>query len=441
MAKSKVGPNPLFDMDAFKQWQKERKATPEAFKRHYKRANFVERKLQHTDSAGWTALPKRPEMRKLTDPLTGNLYDMPVNDYEDFLSFIRTDSELSEEYSKTGKLRDTATPADYIDYVFNKSKRKKLVQEGCGHITLLEYDPFYQLLRVTFANNGNVVVYFRVPGSVANVLIALAQSGAKGTGRDGKPRHLLGINFWDLVRIRGTIHGSRYAFEYTEGGPTGQPSGRKQGGYYQVTSQPTVRDLGKLVSDARVKARADGATVRTDKGLRAMVQDLKDARAALAEGDMNAVYDILRKYDLEERMDTTRAVYTPTGQLSPVDLKEKTEEIAYQMKSAKLGRKALLAGEESDYHSDLTDALDAYLSSGARQAESVMRDYVEPTVLRMDARAALLTSAHKRAYNNLGKPRIDDETMNEDIGVDIRDRSVAALLRQEQYLIKMGLWP
>ena len=68
-----IGPNPLYDLEAFKQWQRERKATPEAFNQFYKRANIAERKLQYKDGAGWYALPSRPEMRKLTDPLTGQL--------------------------------------------------------------------------------------------------------------------------------------------------------------------------------------------------------------------------------------------------------------------------------------------------------------------------------------------------------------------------------
>lgn len=440
MASSEVGPNPLFDMAAFKQWQRERRATPEAVRQHYKRANFVERKLQHSDSAGWTSLPRKPEMRKLTDPLTGNFYDMPVNDYSDFLSFIRTDSELSEEYKKSGRLKDTATPADYIDYVFNKSKRGKLVQEGCGHIALLEYDPYYQLLRVTFASNGNVVVYFRVPNTVANVLISLAQSGAKSTGRDSKPRHLLGIYFWDLVRIRGTIHGSRYAFEYSKGGPTGEPSGRKQGGYYQVTNQPNVRDLSKVVSDMRVKLEAQGLTRRDSQELRNMEDDLKLARKALADGDMDTVQDILRRHNLDQRMDTTHATYVQSGQMSPDILADKADIVAEHMSDAKRGAAAIMAGRDTYHHSPLTESIDNYLNSSGKGV-SVAIQAMETTAKEMDARARLLMSNHRRAYNNLGKPRMDDEVMDSTAGTAINGKSVAALLRQEQYLIRMGLWP
>ena len=435
---AQVGPNPLFDVEAFKQWQRERKATPEAFQQFYKRSNFVDRKLRHKDGAGWTMLPSKPEMRKLTDPLTGQLYDMPINDYEDFLSFIRTDSELSELFTKTGKLKDAATPADYISYVFEKSKRKIIVQEGCGHIHLLEYSDFYQLLRVTFVSNGAVVVYFRVPGSVANVLIALAQSKASGTGRDKKPRHALGIYFWDLVRIRGSVHGSRYAFEYTSGtAPSGRQGGRKQGGYYEVSTEPTVHHFRKIVSDRREKLTAGGKTARDDVEMQNMLVDLKEVNKALADGDMSKVANILNKYDIDQRIDTTRAVYVPTGQLVDED---KIADVKRNLKLAARGSAALIAGEESDYHSELTGAIDAYLSSSGKTVKEYEK-YMTDTVAQMDARASLLSTSHRRAYNNLGKPHMDDEEIDANIGADIDGRSAAALMRQEQYLIKMGLWP
>ena len=63
------------------------------------------------------------------------------------------------------------------------------------------------------------------------------------------------------------------------------------------------------------------------------------------------------------------------------------------------------------------------------------------TVSQMDARASLLSTSHRRTYNNLARPRMDDEDIDANVGVDIDGRSVAALMRQEQYLIKMGLWP
>lgn len=442
MAKASVGPNPLHDMAAFKKWQRARKATPEAFHAYYKRSNFVERKLQHTDGAGWTHLPKRPEMRKLTDPLTGNLYDMPVNDYSDFLSFIRTDSELSEEYKKSGRLKDTATPADYIDYVFNKTKRGKLVQEGCGHISLLEYDPYYQLLRVTFTNNGTVVVFFRVPNTVANTLIALAQSKATGIGRDGSRRHQLGIYFWDLIRIRGTKYGARYAFEYSEGGPTGEPGGRKQGGYYEVDTGPSPRDLSRVVSDLRAKDKA-GIIGGTDL-LRQMYDAQKRVRKALKDGNFEEAQSILENLKLEQYTDAsrfTRATYVPSGQMDSIDLEDKRDIVAENLADFETGRQLLLGKDVDDYgRSNITDILNIYLDASGGDAEKALQQ-AKGVIADFDARAKRLNTSHRRTFNNLGRPRMDDETQDNMIGIDVGGRSISALLRQEQYLIRLGLWP
>lgn len=98
-------------------------------------------------------------------------------------------------------------------------------EDGCGHIAKLEYAQYEdgkglgQVLRVTFSSNGAVCIFFRVPSAVAGTLLALARSKAKRIGADGKTeRHVLGIEFWDLVRIRGQRHGARYPFEYESRG-------------------------------------------------------------------------------------------------------------------------------------------------------------------------------------------------------------------------------
>lgn len=91
--------------------------------------------------------------------------------------------------------------------------------EGCGHIAKIEYAQMQQVLRVTFANNGAICIFFRVPSAVAGELIALAKSKAtRISAVDGKQRHVLGMTFWDIIRIRGQKHGSRYPFEYEKHG-------------------------------------------------------------------------------------------------------------------------------------------------------------------------------------------------------------------------------
>lgn len=88
-----------------------------------------------------------------------------------------------------------------------------------GHIAKVEWSQGAKgskmgpMLRVTF-RDGTICIFGNVPSSVAGVLLSLARSGAtRGTG---KHNHLLGIQFWDLVRIRGQRHGARYPFEYVK---------------------------------------------------------------------------------------------------------------------------------------------------------------------------------------------------------------------------------
>lgn len=201
------GPSPFGDWEAYKKF---RRAT-----KKYTKENWT--------SKGW----KHPKMRDVTST-QGNVYQMPEDDYQEFMTFFRSieDENVSDSYKASGKLRDTKTPADYVDYAFGKNTRvAPVVQEGCGHIKLLEYSSRYQILRVTFTNNGSVCAFFRVPANLAATLMTLAQT--KSTRSDG--RHLLGVYFWDLVRIRGTVHGTRYKFIYTKDNNTGGLPGRPYG--------------------------------------------------------------------------------------------------------------------------------------------------------------------------------------------------------------------
>lgn len=110
-------------------------------------------------------------------------------------------------------------------------KHKTYTVEGCGHIAELEYSAYYQLLKVKFVNGDGIVIYYRVPSAVFGELYHLAlQKTQQISTVDGTQRHTLGIRFWDLIRIRGTLHGSRYRFEYRQenvhtGGKPGRPLG------------------------------------------------------------------------------------------------------------------------------------------------------------------------------------------------------------------------
>ena len=161
-------------------------------------------------SSGWGY--KRPEdwdkgitrrKRKLHDT-NGNVYDVyyyPDVDYH--LGFSAQNDQ--ERLAVAQKAFDPENP----------TRGEVIKQKGRGHIAMLEYAQKEHILRVTFTNNGAVCIFFDVPTAVAGELIHLAD---KNTTRHKDGRHMLGIRFWDYIRIRGTQHGAKYPFEYESHG-------------------------------------------------------------------------------------------------------------------------------------------------------------------------------------------------------------------------------
>lgn len=92
-------------------------------------------------------------------------------------------------------------------------------EEG-GHITHIDYNADMEVMRVFWANRDYVTCYLGVPSSVYDMLHNCKGKTVPGRGRHN---HLLGITFWDYIRIRGTMHGGRYPFFYNNGGPSGEP--------------------------------------------------------------------------------------------------------------------------------------------------------------------------------------------------------------------------
>ena len=137
---------------------------------------------------------------------------------------------------------------DAIDYAMNAfdendpSHGPIYKQEGCGHIKLIEYAQMQQVLRVTFVTDGAICLFFRVPSAVAGALLSLAKSGVKRISAvDGTERHALGIEFWDLVRVRGQRHGSRYPFEYEKRGVYKLTQSNKR--YNVLLSDENIKDV------------------------------------------------------------------------------------------------------------------------------------------------------------------------------------------------------
>lgn len=159
-------------------------------------------------SSGWGY--KRPEdwdkgikrrKRKLHDT-NGNVYDVyyyPDVDYH--LGFSAENDQ--ERLAVAQKAFDPENPIH----------GEVISQKGCGHISQIEYAQKEHILRVTFTNNGAICLFFGVPTAVAGELIHLAK-----TKRSSHGRHILGVRFWDYIRIRGTQHGAKYPFEYESHG-------------------------------------------------------------------------------------------------------------------------------------------------------------------------------------------------------------------------------
>ncbi len=156
------------------------------------------------------------KMHELTDPATGNSYEIPDDDYRQYL----------------GQKQDKSVEK-YVANAFGSSADVKVVEPRAtggdtGHIIKLEYAVMYKILRVTFkkpSKGGQIVAYMNVPNPVAGELLYLAESNqTQISATSSTLRHVLGMRFWDLIRIRGTIHGSRYPFEYVTNMGNGRDS-------------------------------------------------------------------------------------------------------------------------------------------------------------------------------------------------------------------------
>ena len=173
--------------------------------------------------------------RQLKSNLTGDIYLLPRQDYEELTKYFKEHhSELSEGYNNGKQLyRNIHTPADYIDYAFEKkSQQKQLFTQECsgGHIKALTYNALYMLLMVEFTNRGDVCVFFNLPANVASTLMYLAKNDIMAPpDKHGRERHAVGVEFWNLVRVRGSIHNTRFPFQYTKDFRTGEPFGRREG--------------------------------------------------------------------------------------------------------------------------------------------------------------------------------------------------------------------
>lgn len=164
-----------------------------------------------TLTSGWRFKPEDSWLKSPVkiDYKEVNLYNgrrvkVPVGDYKAFYT-----------YQAMKSLDPDSEIAAYIEQNFIKNKDKLHSIQGVGHIELIEYNAYGQVMQVTFKTDGSVVVFFRVPKELYSELEHLAKSESTFVDKYGNERHVLGKVFWDMIRIRGQRYGSKYKYTYT----------------------------------------------------------------------------------------------------------------------------------------------------------------------------------------------------------------------------------
>lgn len=225
------------------------------------------------------------KMHELTDRATGKSYEIPDDDYRQYL----------------GQKRDQSIE-QYIADVFGSSADVRVVEPRAtggdtGHIIKLEYAVLYKVLRVTFrkpSKGGQVVAYLNVPAPVAGELLYLAESNqTQVSANNGTLRHVLGMRFWDLIRIRGTIHGTRYPFNYV----TDMGNGRDS--YAKGTATPDWSKTNFVLVNEPGSSRLSAKPVDqlTDVERKQMDDHVSLVQQDIQRGDIPSVDIMFRRLD------------------------------------------------------------------------------------------------------------------------------------------------
>ena len=288
-----------------------------------------------------------PEYKTLTSSL-GETYKVPVRDFVDLQSYLHQvqnggnmqvpNSGMSAKY-KNGKnffgkpkkyLKNVTTPEDYIDYGFSDAQRDEFEAVGIdeelrggkgdkGHIEYIAYNPGMKLMKVQFAKTGNysnTVVFFNLPSNIAVTLMHLLKNDVLAPpGPKGEVRHAVGVEFWNLVRVRGTVHSTRFQWIYDYEG--GSPASKRGFSYVSVNnvaqttqvpakSNPNVPTIAKNSTEAVEKYSAeDVAEIFSNKG---QYHDwFKDYKMGLSFKGENYMYKLAS--DLENKVNSIRGTW------------------------------------------------------------------------------------------------------------------------------------
>ena len=177
------------------------------------------------ESSGYARKPSKSKMKTLTDSL-GRQYKTPDEiDYDDFVDMfrIRPEGQLTEEYKNKPVRENMRSLADWCSWSFDRDN-SGYYSFSCpaGHIEKVDYNNTSKIMRVKFrSGDGETACYFYVPADIYFTLEHLSDGMPTRKDRRNIERHLVGIYFWDLVRIRGTVHGNRYQCCYVTSGDGG----------------------------------------------------------------------------------------------------------------------------------------------------------------------------------------------------------------------------
>lgn len=243
--------------------------------------------VQYNSRNKYSGKMNQPDMRLLTDTNTGSKYSVPEDDYQQFKT-KHTDQSIEQ----------------YVSEAFDFKKNHFDIQRvNGGHIEMLEYSDLYKVLRVTYAkasSGGRTVAYMNVPHAIAGELLYHAKTGATGASPvNGRERHLVGIRFWDLIRVRGDIHGTRYPFQYVADAEASEGSDT----YRRGTATP---DWGKakfaFVRDPMGRLKAKPVTALTEderKEMEDRVNSLKYENANTEGYTISSMYKRINNANIE----------------------------------------------------------------------------------------------------------------------------------------------
>lgn len=167
---------------------------------------------------GWKNSKNVVHKQNITSSVDGKIYTIyKTSGYDDFIHFH--------------DMGDDTDALDYAIKAFGKNALGKVIEsDGAGHIKHIAYAVREQILRVRFAKGADCF-FFRVPSAIGGMLVSIAQKGPdlmQESTVDKTMRHTLGINFWNLVRVRGTVSSTRYPFAYGSGNVSGVTSSKKR---------------------------------------------------------------------------------------------------------------------------------------------------------------------------------------------------------------------